>query len=109
VTLNVTLHQWLQVEVRQLIWASQSLTQVSREWCNHSNQCDIDCDLAPVATAGGWTADLGLAVPNNVSSVWCYHSYQGDLDCDLAPLAAGGCRTADLGLTVAHPGEQFMV
>ena len=61
-TLTVTLHQWLQVEVGQLTWASQSLTQVSSVWCNHSNQGDIDCDLAPVATDGGRTADLGLTV-----------------------------------------------
>jgi len=36
-TLTVTLHQWLQVEVGQLTWASKSLTQVSSVWCNHSN------------------------------------------------------------------------
>jgi len=25
---------------------------------------DIDCDLAPVAAGGGWTADMGLTVPH---------------------------------------------
>jgi len=59
-TLTVTLHQWLQVEVGQLTWASQSLAQVSSVWCNHSNQDDIDCDLASVVASGGRTADLGL-------------------------------------------------
>ena len=63
-TLIVTLHQWLQVEVGQLTLASQSLTQVSTVWSNHSNQGDLDGDLAPVATGGGQTADLGLIVHN---------------------------------------------
>jgi len=100
VTLTVTLHQWLQVDVGQLTWASQSLTQVSLVWCNHSNQDDLDCDLAPVAAGGCRTADLGLTVLTHVSTVWSNHSNQDDLDCDLAPVATGGCRTADLGLTV---------
>jgi len=63
-TLIVTLHQWLQVEVGQLTWALQSLAQVSIVWCNHSNQDDLDCDLAPVATGGGRTAYMGLTVPH---------------------------------------------
>ena len=32
-TLTVTLHQWLQVEVGQLTWVSQSLTQVCAVFC----------------------------------------------------------------------------
>ena len=63
-TLTVTLHQWLQVEVGQLTWASQSLTQVRSAWCNHSNQDDLDCDLAQVTAGGCRTADLGLTVPH---------------------------------------------
>jgi len=61
-TLTVTLHQWLQVEVGQLTWASQSLTQVRSVWCNHSNQDDLDFDLAPLAAGGCRTADHGLTV-----------------------------------------------
>ena len=108
-TLTVTLHQWLQVEVGQLTWASQSLTQVSREWCNHSNQRYLDHDLAPVATGEGQTADLDLQFFAQVNSVWCNYSNQGDLDSDLAPMAAGGTWTADLDLPVSYTGEQCMV
>jgi len=77
-------------------------------WCNHSNQGDLDCDLAPVAAGGCRTADLGLTVLTQMSSVWCNHSNQGDLDGDLAPVATGGGRTADLGLTIPHTGEHCM-
>ena len=58
-TLTVTLHQWLQVEVGQMTWASQSLTQVSSVWCNQGDQGDLDSDLASMATR---EAHLGLSV-----------------------------------------------
>jgi len=95
VTLTVTLHQWLQVDVGQLTWASQSLTQVSSVWCNHSNHGDLDCDLAPMAAGGGWTAELGLTVPHTGEQ--CNHSNQGDL-------ALVATCEAHLGLPVPHTG-----
>jgi len=105
----MTLHQWLQVEVGQLTWASQSLTQVSSVWCNHSYQSYLDHDLAPVATGGGQTADLDLQSLAQVNSWWCNYSNQGDLDSDHAPMAAGGTLTADLDLPVSYTGEQCIV